>query len=162
MMGRRRAGVAVGCRRSSEKVGEWIRCPVWARAGSMGTVPPVARRPPTKHELLCYAPSSSGLVWPATVRLRPVVMPGYYAHPCIIICQSRCAMHDWTYVGSAERREIVAEIVAQAPTKYELVIDPQDREGTRSRRAAVVVRRCRRGDRITMPFAALHEFAFGT
>ena len=33
-----------------------------------------------------------------------------------------CAMHDWTYVGSAER-EIVAEIVAQAPTKYELVIN---------------------------------------
>jgi ABC-type uncharacterized transport system substrate-binding protein len=35
-----------------------------------------------------------------------------------------CAMHDQTYVGSAERmREIVAEIVAQAPTKYELVIN---------------------------------------
>jgi len=45
-------------------------------------------------------------------------MPGYYAVP-VSYAKVACAMH-----GSVERmREIVAEIVAQAPTKYELVIN---------------------------------------
>ena len=90
MMGRRRAGVAVGCRRSIRKSRRVdLTVQIGPEQAPWRTVPPVARRPPTKHEMLCYAPSSSGLVWPATVRLRPVVMPGYYAHPCIIICESR-------------------------------------------------------------------------
>jgi hypothetical protein len=71
-------------------------------------VPPVARRPPTKHKMLCHAPSSSGLFWPATIRLRPVVMAGYYAHPCIIICES----HTQVFLGNFESFLDVANLDA--------------------------------------------------
>ena len=39
---------------------------------------------------------------------------------------------------------------------------PQDRQGARSRRAALTAWTSRQGDRIEMPFAAAHEFENGT
>ena len=39
---------------------------------------------------------------------------------------------------------------------------PQDRQGSRPHNTAQVARTCRRGDRITIIFAALHESAIGT
>ena len=38
---------------------------------------------------------------------------------------------------------------------------PQDRQGARSRRAALIAWTRRQGDRIEMPFAALHESTTG-
>ena len=55
-----------------------------------------------------------------------------------------------------------AELPVQAPTKFELVDQPQDREGARSRRAADAARARRRGDRISAPAASWCDPAGGS
>ena len=90
-------------------------------------------------------------------------MPGYCAHPCIIICESR--LRNARLDIRRQRRTIARDRRRNRGSGADQVRagdQSQDREGARSRCAAVVVRRCRRGDRITMPFAAVHESAFST
>ena len=50
------------------------------------------------------------------------------------------------------------ELPAQAPTKYELVINLKAAKGARSRRAAVAIGDCRRGDRMRSATSVVGTF----
>jgi hypothetical protein len=56
----RRVGVAAGCRRAIRRSRRLDSRQIGPEQAPWQAVPPVARRPPTKHEMTCHAPSSSG------------------------------------------------------------------------------------------------------
>ena len=84
---------------------------------------------------------------PAVYYERPFVATGgLISYGADYIDQYRLAAG---YVDRILKGEKPADLPVQAPTKYELVHQPQDREGARPRRAADAARARRRGDRMS-------------